>query len=514
MDAGPIKSHAKPERIISGFFITLLLFLSPLPGQPPSDLMEELLWDRDLSRAGGADSVKPPMRAIVSSTYDDLYFNRISDTGRAGRVKEQSALSCPRLDAAFLLDRATWGCEAEGHAGGIRLDRRSDAEEYALSVNAPFNAVSGGGWVRLHDLSLSGDLGYDRGLSTPYTFDGKESATDRLLAILSDPRFMHSFSAAYSFPPFSFGLYEKRQPFLSALSRVEKQLNRSSIELPLASADQEFGAYETIRAGQDTCGIAIGVIRTTSDTGPAGNAALPIKIAGDGDFLTIDLAAQSLPGFPWMHLSWQRRTIQLRGYDGNAPVPYCYLDSNRFIHARFETGFTLPWKLNNSVFFESATLGSVIHGRFDPYPFSAFTIFDPVKYRLDTFGIRYRSAGAAVGRAFSAFRRGRALTRLTVAWLELEGSLATREYDFSYVIPRLINPRSWSLADEHRLLITPEAMYSFQWAGLICTGSLRQIIPLDIANIGKRGAANAGASSTKRSVRGGTTVRVSVEYRL
>jgi hypothetical protein len=514
MDAGPIKSHAKPEQFFSGFFITVLLFLSPARGQPPSELLEELLGGRDISCPGSADSATVPMRVIVTSAYHDLYFKQISDTGAAGRVKEKTALRRPSLHAELFLDRATWGVTVQGQAGTIRSQRHSSADNYDYSIDAPFNAMAGGGWLKTGRLRLSGMLGYDKGLSTVYSIDGSEYATDKLRAIPADPRFMHALTATCSMTSLHVGLYEKKQPLLSALGRIENTSSHNAIELPVAAADQEYGAFSTFRMGQDSCGMAMGYAQTSSDTGPALNSALPVKIAGSGWHCRIAAAATSIPLSPWLCIAWRSREMQLRGYDGNAPEPYCYLDSNRLIHTCFKTGFGLPWKLECGVFTESAMCHSVLHGRFDPYPFSAFTIFDPVKFRLDTLGIRYRSAGGTIGRAFSASTRDRITTRLTVAWVELEGSLATREYNFSFVIPRLINQRSWSIAHERRLLITPEALYSFRWNGLTCTGLLRQIIPLDIESFGGRGAANSGASAENRSVHGGTTVRVTVEYRL
>ena len=508
MDAGPIKSHQKPESIFSGFFIVVLLLLSPAHGQPPSELLRELLWGRDVPCARGADSAATPLRAIVTAVYNDCYFDERVDTNASRKVLEKTGVYSPRFNAAIALNRASWGAMVQGQAGMISLERHSNAEEYDYSVGAPFNAVSGEGWLRMEPLHLLGMLGYDKGLPAAYAIDGKESFMERLRALPADPRFMHALSATYSITPLSFGLYEKKQPLLSALCRIENNQNHNAIELPVASADQEYGVFSTFRMGQDSCGMTIGYVTISSDTGPARNTAMPVTITGNGWRYRIDAAAASIPLSPWLCTAWHSREMQLRGYDGNAPDPYCHLDSTLFFHSRFETGFNLPWKLDNSIFVESAAFCSKRHGQFDPYPFSAFTIFDPVKYRLDTFGIQYRSAGATVERAFSMFRRDCAITRLTLAWFELEGSLVTREYDFSFLFPRLINPRSWSLADEHRFLVIPELLYSFRWAGLTCTGSLRQIIPIDIAKSGGHG----GVSSFRRTVRGGTTAKITIEY--
>jgi hypothetical protein len=509
MDAGPTQRQIRPEKTFSGLFFAVLFLLAPAHGQPPSELLEELCRGRDLSDAHSVDSAAAPLRAIVAAEYNDWYFYRRVDTGASRKLLEQTKAYSPRINAALVIDRATWGVTMHGKAGVASFERSAYAEKYDYSVDAPFNAVSGEGWLQTGPLHLSGMLGYDKGLPVAYAIDGKKSAVERLQTLPADPRFMHALTVVFSLTPGHAGLYEKKQPFLSAVGRIESNTNHTAIELPLSTADQEYGAFSTFCMGQDSCGITVGHLTTSSDAGPAGNTALPVTIAGDGWRCGIAAATASIPVSPWLSFTWHSREMQLRGYDGNAPDPYSYLDRNRFIHSCFETGFNLPWKLENTVFFESATFYSKRYGRFDPYPFSAFTIFDPVKYRIDSAGFRYRSAGTSIGRAISVFRRDSAVTRCTVAWLELEGSLATREYDFSFVIPRLINPRFFSLAGEKRLLITPELHYSFRRFGLTCTGMLRQIIPINLA---KSGGRNRGAPSYRRTVRGGATAGCSVEY--
>jgi hypothetical protein len=204
--------------------------------------------------------------------------------------------------------------------------------------------------------------------------------------------------------------------------------------------------------------------------------------------------------------------VKIRGYDYSDTVPFGWLDSNRVLFVKGQVSASIPWNVRAGLFGEYCKGGSKIFGRFDPYLFSPFSIFDPVKYRIDTIDIKYSAAGVFLERSFGVFRRDSIGAVLGMSYICSSGSMDTREYDFTYLFPRLINPQTLTLLDDELLLLVPEVRYTFLLRRFSCTVALRQLIPISLKRGGGQGGASAGPP-VSRSVRGGTTVRVEAEYR-
>ena len=312
-------------------------------------------------------------------------------------------------------------------------------------------------------------------------------------------------------PGMSLTLYETKHPLVNACARIERVSNRAFVEIPLAAVTEEAGAKAEISAGRNNSAFTCAYRAMSSDTSITGENILPAGLSGQGLRSGFRLSLGGVPFAPAAEINCLSLRLKIRGYDYEAIDPYCYLDSSTMLFMNGCITADAPWKLRAGLFGEYLTGTSKNFGRFDPYLFSGFTIFDPVKYRIDTVAMSYHAVGFFLERSFGVFRRDSTGATLTASYIRSSGFINTREYDFTYFFPRLINPQTYGLADEKLVLLAPEVRYTFLLRRFSCTAALRQLVPISLKGGG--GGGQAGATATSQSIRGGTAVRVDAAYR-
>jgi hypothetical protein len=513
MEAGKPAKKGRPGSMLSGLFLSCILLRSAPCAMPVSEFLHELQGvpkERQKTYSDAPDTTV--WRLSVSAAYHDLYRSRITDTTAAHSLIEQTAISVPRMQATLSYDRPAWGCSAYGYATGTTMEWVDNRGGYSVAASSLFQQIGASGWIRIRKMVFTGTIGYDNGPDTRSTWKNHTSLSGKILSALNDPHIVNTLALHLVSLPFVVSLYEKRSCFQNISGGITKQSNRSRIDLPLCAASQEFGVRTALRLHEDTCGLHAAWITTESAAGAGNGTDLPSKITANGFYGHAGCIGSTLPLSPWLSFSSWIHGFGICGFDVNGTDTYFALDSNGYYGTLFKAGIHLPLKVIFGAFRERFSLHSDLHGQFDPYPFSAYSIFDPVKYRLDTLAVACRAHGIVVEREFILPRKNRLHVSLWTSYIRLYGTMQTREWDFSFLIPRLINPRETSLADEKRLLLIPQLHYTIGWHRMVFAGSLRQIIPIDLHDIAKDGGRKDAPAATKRTMRGGITAGVTVDY--
>jgi len=504
----------KPEYRYSGFFVFLLIvMLSGTAGQQPSELVTGLLWEAPdlLSRCTAPlDTAAPSTSVFISGSYDDLYRSVITGKNGSGTVLDKTELYSPRGKAGIITEQKSWGGGAWVRAGMVEAHRSGQDRDYSVDAAVPLSNLSLAGWTRKGRVRLLIGLGYDAGLPLDYRGFSNSSLIDSIGNVFKDPRFTRLFAGTLVLPNMSLTLYETKHPLVNASARVERTSNHAFVEIPLAAVTHEAGARAMVSAGRNNSAFTGAYMAIASDTAITGENILPAGLSGKGLRSGFCLSLGEVPFAPAAEINCWSQRVKARGYDYSDSAPYCWLDSNKVLFVNGQVSADAPWKLRVGLFGEYLAGASKNFGRFDPYVFSGFTFFDPVKYRIDTIDISYRAAGLFLERSFGVFRRDSAGVTIVMSYVRSSGFANTREYDF--VLWTLVNPETHTLLDEEMILFSPEVRYTFLLRNFSCTATLRQLVPVSLKGGGGQGGVS-DETSVSRSVRGGTAVRLDAAYR-
>jgi hypothetical protein len=510
------QQFGKPEFLFSGFFVFLAITaFAGMAGQPPSALVSELLQDMSDQAAPvpeRQDTAVSSTRVFISGVYHDLYRRVVTERGGSGAVLDKIEACSPQAGAGVIMERKYWGASACLRTGMVEAHWSGRDRDYPVDAAAPLKNLSVAGWAANRQGRIFAGFGYDAGLPLDYRGFSNEALFDTKGTVFQDPRFAHLVGGTLFARNLSLTLYETKRPLLNASARVERQSNRAFVEIPLSAVLQEVGAKAEISARRNHSAFTCAYRAISSDTAIAGEHILPAGLSGSGLRSGFRLSLGSVRFAPAAEInSWSLR-LKARGYDYSDSVPYCWLDSNSVLFVNGQVSADAPWKLRAGLFGECLAGTTRLFGRFDPYVFSQFTFFDPVKYRLDTVDLRYRAVGFFLERCFGAFRRDSAGATISVSYVHSSGFMNTREYDFTFIFPRLINPQTHAFLDEEQLLFAPEVRYALLLRNFSYTVTLRQLIPVSLNGGGGEGGV-PDETSVSQSVRGGTTIRVMAEYR-
>lgn len=524
------RRYGKPGFFSSGFFFLLLMVtLAGRADLRPSEMLTGLLWDSPdlLTRCTAPSGAMPSTKVFISGAYNDLYRSLVTEkSGSREELDKKEAYSL-QGNTGLIVERKSWGASASVRTGMIEAHLLGRDRKYAVDARVPLNNLTVTGWAAVDGKAffkgvsrpdwagnlrarLVVGLGYDAGLPLDYRGFSNSSLIDSIETVLHDPRFAHYIGGTLSAWNISLTVYETKHPFINASARVERQSNHAFVEIPLAAVTREAGAKAEISAGRNHSVLTGALVNMSSDTAISGENILPAGCAGKGRRYGFSVSLGDVRFAPAAEINLMAHRLKIRGYDYSDTAAYSWLDSNAMLFVNGQASADVPWKLRAGLFGEYLAGTNKKFGRFDPYIVSSFTIFDPKKYRIDTVDIRYHAVGFFLERSFGVFRRDSAGAAIAMSYIRTRGFLNTREYDFTNIFPKLINPQTYGLVDEELLLFAPEVRYTFLLQRFSCTAALRQLLPVSLKKGG--GGGQGPAPATTRSVRGGTTIRVNAEY--
>ena len=253
------------------------------------------------------------------------------------------------------------------------------------------------------------------------------------------------------------------------------------------------------------CGLAI-----RSDTAGAGNSLLSTVLDGGGRTIDGAAKADSLPAAPRISFFASALSWKAAGYDGGNR--YATIDTCDFSAYGGEASVAPVWRIRAGVFIEMIDSRNKNHGLFDPFPFSSLTFFKQDKYRIDSLGALVNNWGFFLSRDFPFLSRHCVSLDAAVSHCVIAASADTRTYDFTYLLPRLINPQKYRLIDKDLYLVRLSLGYAFTWGNLAANLGAIQYVPVEKQAVSSHPQGAAPPSNEKTTMYGGTLYSASLSY--
>ncbi len=160
---------------------------------------------------------------------------------------------------------------------------------------------------------------------------------------------------------------------------------------------------------------------------------------------------------------------------------------------------------------EHFSLYNTASGRFDPYLFSNMSLFMPDKYKVDSSVVSYYSYGMFGEKQANVRPWWHLDAILSISRVKAISFASTREYDFSQIIPRLINPTKTVFIDQDAALIIMRITNGFDIDKATVSAHIQQALPIDLKPKKNINGPPAG-NNIKMSIRGGTRYGIGVGY--
>ena len=206
---------------------------------------------------------------------------------------------------------------------------------------------------------------------------------------------------------------------------------------------------------------------------------------------------------------------QIRGFDGAGGALFFNLDQTAVYATAASLAISPRGKFEAGITAELFSFRNTASGRLDPFLFSNMSLFMPDKYKIDSLVSAYASYGIFGRKTLRPRPWWHCDGLVSVSRIKLQAYANTREFDFSNLIPRLIDLQRSDFLDEDYILGIIRIGNEISFRKATVTVAIQQAIPVNLKS-GNAGNINAAPSegSVKRSIRGGTRYCIGVVYDL
>jgi hypothetical protein len=340
-----------------------------------SDIQPHLFQSPDHdSSATGPDSGIGGRISYWGSMFDIVQDRTKDQAGTVSSVSSDAASA----GASVTLWQEPWRLHAWWRYAGMALkwsDRTDD-----LRANAQSMLNEGGIGIR----NKTGRLRTSMTVGVaPGNADG--NAKPSISRVLGE-----SCSLLWNFNSSSIGLFAERRPVLASLARIETESNGAGRAFPLYVIRTRAGVPLSLTCKSITAGITPGFSKLISDTTARPPEKLNTVLDASGPF--VRLWANSRPAAIPVSVECllQKWSLGATGYDGT--TMYTTLDNGEIIDGWAECAALFPHHLRAGCFGELAD-GNIPQGYFEAFPFTSWTLFDPVHYKITRLSAVYHEAG-------------------------------------------------------------------------------------------------------------------------
>ena len=418
--------------------------------------------------------------------YNDLFHKKTLYTDRDPSLKDVTIAESPYSSLSLLFRRPHWGIapslcltrtyvRAESVPGNYDLTLQQNRDNAGIALWGDLLGLRAG--VRMRYLPVSHDVNtlFHLGWRSDHVTAGIYAATSTLAHL--------KMIVTQAGAPLSVSLH--------------------------ALCDEAGGiaSFKTrfVSARLHVCGLAI-----RSDTAGTGISSLATVLDGGGRMIDGLARADSLPAAPRISFCASTLSWKAAGYDGGNR--YATIDTCDFSAYGGEASVAPVWRIRAGVFIEMVDSRNKNHGLFDPFPFSSLTFFKQDKYRIDSLRALVNNWGFFLSRDFPFLSRHCVSLDAAVSHCVIAASADTRTYDFTYLLPRLINPQKYRLADKELYLVRLSLGYAFTWGNLTANLGATQYVPVEKQAVSSHPQGAAPPSNEKTTMYGGTLYSASLSY--
>jgi hypothetical protein len=314
-------------------------------------------------------------RISFGGTYFDIVSDRTSDS--AGTISSVNSDAVSAYASAVVL-RTPWTLSAWWNWSRMDLAWSDRANNLAADASAALHEGGVGIGFAQGRVTTDAALWVAPGASGLYT---RPSVSQTLGG---------SWSLLWNVKAFSVGFFAERSPVLASLARIETLSSGAGRAFPLSLIRTQFLCPVSFAFPSVTLGITPGFSRLASDTTPNPAEKLnSVVSAHDASvFLWAKTTQSPLPvSFECSVRKWR---LGIAGYDGT--TMYATIDNGKILDGWAEAAVELPHLIRAGIFGE-LTDGNVPQGYFEAFPFTSWTIFDPVHYKISRLWAVFHEAG-------------------------------------------------------------------------------------------------------------------------
>jgi hypothetical protein len=497
---GSIKQRYRITDMRPGYYsgllvIVMLCCVHGTEHAPFNLLLEDVVCPVTLKNA--VFSLRPSdtscVRRIFSSfDYDDYYHAKKTDNAQTPSIRINQIAESPRFTGNILIKRPSWAISPSLNIRKAFVRDYSAHSSYQSQSSMSLEKAGISGWFSFGSIMAAGYVGGN--IDNELCSHSVQCDYAAMAGVSKGDLFLAVYGASELLPLTNFTVTNTGDSaHVSASARAVYQTLGITAHLQKPSLTLEFnGAYAVLR----------------SDTQTIASTEVPVTLRAGAVHASAYAQLNMLPCKPSVKINAGLAQPVVRSYDGKGGPEYFYLNDNTSVFGSAELSGSVPLAIEAGMTAEYFSFNTNAAGRLDPYMFSSMTFFVPTKYKIDSLLLNYSSIGFFAQRRQPVFNFWQLQEMLSVSRIVITSSTHTREFDFSYIIPRLINPRTSTIIDEDVLLFVVGLNNSIHVSSkTTITAGIQQALPVTLthkSSVSSSGQSSGGSNTGFLSVRGGT----------
>jgi hypothetical protein len=282
-----------------------------------------------------------------------------------------------------------------------------------------------------------------------------------------------SWSLFLNVNSFSVGFFADRSPVLAPLARIETISGGAGRVFPLYFIRTQALCPVSCALPSLTLGITPGIARLASDTTarPAEKLNSVVSALGTSVLLWAKTSHAPLPvSFQCSARKWR---FGAKGFDGT--TMYANIDNGEILDGWAEAVMEFPHLIRAGIFGE-LTDGNVPQGYLEAFPFTSWTIFEPVHYKVTRLQAVFHEAGLFADARYRFRRFSEIQGGADCSFDYAQFVLATRERKIEILIPYYTD-ESAAAGENKLIMLTLRCGYTLCLGKYSLTAMVRQMVP-------------------------------------
>ncbi len=378
------------------------------------------------------------------------------------------------------------------------------------------NKAGMSGWLGSNNVFFAGYIGWNFVSVRDRAEQWREGFPNNLAASnLAREKCDYVFSAGCSVEDIMVSAYLEKTLQPTGAFTIINRSNTSEAQFSYLGLRRTVGVRAALKSPGMRANIEAGLSDYLSDTLSSAAASIPLTM---NTRMLSGRVSAGLPHHklaPSLMLSGGIARPQIRGFDGPGGSLFFNLDKTESYGASVSAGVNPSGKLTTGLFAELLCASNQASGRLDPFLFSSMSLFMPDKYKIDSSAVSYKSYGFFCEKQLKPLCWWSCDGMISASWVRLSAFSKTRKYDFSAIIPRLVDPQKNVFIDEDYALCIVRLANEFKLHKAQVSVTVQQGIPIGLkSRTAGRIQSGAPEANVKRSVRGAARYCAGVGYEL
>jgi hypothetical protein len=450
----------------------------------------------------------------ASFSYDDYYHAKSIDETKTPSLRAEALAESPRFSGEAFVKRPHWALSPswDVRKGFARSSNAEDIYFYRGALNSDKAGISG--WISSKSVVFAGYIGWnflsirDHGALWKNEFPNNQIASN-----LARKKCDYSLSAGWGFNDILLSAFIEKSLLPIITVSIINTGNNAAAEFNYIGQRRTVGIRAAIKRPAVRADVDARFSDFFSDTASSAASSIPMTINSRMLHGKAGAEISACRLQPWLSLSGGVASPEVRGFDGAGGPLFFNLDRSESQYAAASLGLDPRGKFKTGLTAETFSFRNLASGRLDPFLFSTMTFFFPDKYKIDSLAVSYASYGIFGGKQIKPSPWWLCDGFVSVSRVKVTSFSNTREYDFSNIIPRLVNPQKNVFLDEDYALCIIRLTNALSLHKATISVAVQQAIPINLKSqkTGKIHGEEPGENITK-SARGAARYCVGVGY--